>query len=185
MPQESSSMDRRPGPKRGFTLIELVMVILLLAILAAIAIPNFIDFRSDARNSATNGALGAFRAAISIATASIALKEDPTIGTLPKYPNISEMWANQFLSAAPSSHPILAAASVNIMDPAQGYPKNPWTINTAQQPQFNSVYQCDAAPRGYVLAAPTDNQGWCYQSAAGTIWANSDRNGAAYTENTF
>ncbi|MBK6386420.1 MAG: prepilin-type N-terminal cleavage/methylation domain-containing protein [Rhodoferax sp.] len=35
--------------QRGFTLIELVMVIVILGVLAAVAIPKFVDLKSDAR----------------------------------------------------------------------------------------------------------------------------------------
>ena len=56
--------------KRGFTLIELVMVIVILGILAAMVLPRFIDLTTKARESAAKGALGAVRAAIAIKYAS-------------------------------------------------------------------------------------------------------------------
>ena len=40
-------------PQTGFTLIELVMVIVILGILSAVAIPKFVDLRSDAQTAAT------------------------------------------------------------------------------------------------------------------------------------
>lgn len=43
----------------GFTLIELVAVMLILAILAVIAVPQFVDLRADARAAATQGVAGA------------------------------------------------------------------------------------------------------------------------------
>lgn len=176
--------DEKASRGQGFTLIELVMVILLLAILAAVAIPNFIDFRSDARNAATNGGLGAFRTAIAVATSAIALREDPTIGTLPKYPNISEMWANAFLSVSPNSHPVLAAANTNIMDPAEGFPPNPWTVSGSPPNTYNSIFDCTGLSKGQILTA-SPNEGWCYASPTGYFWANSDVNKAAVTENEF
>ncbi len=43
----------------GFTLIELVAVMVILAILAVTAIPQFVDLRDDARQAATDGVAGA------------------------------------------------------------------------------------------------------------------------------
>ena len=89
--------------RRGFTLIELVMVILLLAILAAIAIPNFIDFRTDAKNSATSGAIGALRAAIVVATSAIDLKEDPSSAHFPNIRRSSRCRQISFLRHLPAA----------------------------------------------------------------------------------
>ena len=56
----------------GFTLIEVVMVILILGILAVVAIPQFIDLSGQAEGAAEDGVVGSVRAGIAIAHAEAA-----------------------------------------------------------------------------------------------------------------
>ncbi|MFC1703891.1 type II secretion system protein [Candidatus Omnitrophota bacterium] len=50
--------------KKGFTLIEMVMVIVILGILAIVAIPRFFDLTTEAEDAAEQGIVGAVRSGI-------------------------------------------------------------------------------------------------------------------------
>jgi MSHA pilin protein MshA len=191
----------RLNSQRGFTLIEITMVILLVAILAVVAIPQFIDFRTEARNAQANSSLGALRSGIVNQTAQMQLRCDAPAGI---YPATASMNANDITDAsnAPTAQckiawPTLSTAEKQIM--ALGIPANPWskTGTTPGTIAANLITTCaglgcapvanptkDCTGAGLLTTAALVG-GWCYDPTSGKTWPNSANNGGATQENIF
>ncbi len=67
----------------GFTLIELVAVMVILALLGAMAVPRFFDVSTEALTAAQNGSIAAVRSGHAMAIAE--LKRTPEVGELIDY----------------------------------------------------------------------------------------------------
>ena len=77
---------KRQRSNAGFTIIELVIVIVILGILAGVAIPKFFNLSVKAKESACKGSLGGLRSGVSNFYAKKALDTGtatyPTVGEL-------------------------------------------------------------------------------------------------------
>ena len=58
------SLAIRNSRARAFTLVELIVVIVVLAILSGVAIPKYFDYAAKAKESACRGTIGATRSAV-------------------------------------------------------------------------------------------------------------------------
>jgi len=102
----------------GFTLIELVMVIVILGILSAFALPRFADLGGEARAAAIQGAFGSIKSAASIAHADSLVNNNPgtitlegeTINMLNGYPQAIDA------TAVTTTGGILEAAQITAAD---------------------------------------------------------------------
>ncbi len=153
-------MRRTSMIRRGFTLIELIAVVVILAILAGVALPRYFDYAAQAKSAATKGTLGGCRA------------------------GIANFLANEVIGSNPADYPTLVELEALGTVMQEKIPDNPY--DTGANPNtVNLATAAEAAARTVPVLSGTG--GWAYYvdnaltPSAYTFYANTNTVG----ENDF
>ena len=186
---------RRVNPNvSGFTLIEILMAVLLVAILATIAVTQFTDFSKESKNAAIRESLAVLRAGIQKQYGQMRVRCNLTASEAGDYPDVAQIIAND-ITAAKADASASACTTTEIAQAADRYfvsggiPENPWSSSSCTAAERRGVVVSGATPTGE-MASGTDiatpvapaGCGWIYESTTGRIKANSNNNGGGANE---
>jgi prepilin-type N-terminal cleavage/methylation domain-containing protein len=169
--------------KRGFTLVELLIVVIILAILAAIVIPQFTSATTDAQESALDANLAALRSAIalfqvqhnniypgSVATTGGTCAATKGTGAI----NSAQAYMDHMLMASDATGNTCSLGDTTTFKYGpyirKGIPNDPIT-NTG-----SLVGAIVVTSAGTPLAPAAATGGWAYDTKSGQIVMNSNAN---------
>ena len=133
--------------KRGFTLVEILIVVVILGILAAVVVPQFVDAADQAQTGNTETQLRTLRTQIQLFRAQSDTNAFPDL--------VTDQWGDAITAGTMIGEELLQAAPVNPRT-------NSDTViaGAANDPVANETF-----------AQANQADGWVYDIATGNIWA--------------
>ncbi|HKA45143.1 MAG TPA: type II secretion system protein [Burkholderiales bacterium] len=147
--------------QKGFTLVELIVVIVILGILAATALPKFVNLQSDARAASMKGLAGSMRASVELVRGRWLVTGSTSATTVTMADNTT--------------------VDVGTVAPAAGVPKGSATGIDRAAGIATTQYTCTGGPNALRTCTPVGGPAGCtvtYDDATGTV---NDAGAAALT----
>lgn len=158
--------------KRGFTLVEILIVVVILGILAAIVVPQFTQASTEAKENSLRSNLQSIRSQIELYKVQ---HNDvpPTLGNF----EAQMIYTSDYTGLTTGTK----VRDMNAVPPAQF---GPYLERIPPNP-FTGLNTLGAATASTVAADDPPTVGWWYDAATGELWANyigADELGTAYID---
>ena len=173
-----TKLKNKLGNSKGFTLVELIMVIMIVAILAAVGIPQFQNYKAEAKVAATKHLLGVIRTAINAQAIQLQFRCGAAAGTFPTYAAVLAGTTIGNGCTTPAQVPTAAEGRIlaDVNFPAMPY--SPTGSNVVLDCHDAGGLASCVRGTGCAVAGGVSEQ-WCYNNVTGDFWADSATAGVA------